>query len=76
MFLNVFVSNTCDDAFTMIDKPENLKVFPYGGVHIRVPLWFYLFLFFVVWFGFGWGEDACTESLNAIAKDGGRAENS
>jgi len=61
MFLNAFLSNTREDALVAIDKPENLEFCPYGGVHIRVPLWFYLFLLFVVWFGFGWGEEACTE---------------
>ena len=44
MFLNVLVSNTRDDAFVAIVKTQNLKVFPYGGVHIRVPFGSYLFL--------------------------------
>ena len=49
MLLNVLISNTRDDAFIAIDKPENLNFFPYSGVHIRVPIGSYLFLFFFVW---------------------------
>jgi len=60
MLLNVLVSYT-RDAFVAIDKPRNLKVFPYGGVHIRVSFGSYLLLCFFVWIGFGWGEQACTE---------------
>ena len=61
MFLNVLVSNDRDDAFVAIDKPQNLIIFPHGGVHIWVPFRSYLFLFFLVWIGFGWGEQARTE---------------
>ena len=61
MLLNVLVSNNRDGAFIAIDKPQNLKVFPYAGVDIWVPLGSYLSLLFFDWIGFGWGEQACTE---------------
>ena len=63
MSLDVFVPDTRDDASVAIDKPQDLKVFPHGGVDIRVPPGSYLllFLFFIVWVGFGWGEQARTE---------------
>jgi len=38
MILDVLVSYTRDDAFVAIDKPQNLKFFPYGAVYIRVLL--------------------------------------
>jgi len=58
MLLNVLVSN---DAFIAIDKPQNLKVFPYTEVYIWVPLGSYLSLLFFDWISFGWGKQACTE---------------
>jgi hypothetical protein len=72
MLLNVLVPNTRDDAFVAINKPQNLEVFPYSGVHIRVP------------FGSyscsssgsvsGRASKQAQSSLKATVKDGGRAE--
>ena len=61
MFLNVFISNTHGDALAVIDRPGNLKVLLYSGVHIRVPLLVLLILVLcrLVWVRVG--EEARTE---------------